>query len=542
MNDPQPHPTNPAFNGDLAHLVWLLVYRPTNLDAQKGALRRALAQALEDGCRVSQVDVARAASELAGQDPRPDDLLWLTELAARMSAHAVRAIDVHQGARAVDVLGVARALAAAGSHDDGRAFDAEVVALAPTTLSVHLGRTGFVRTPTPPGGMRPIGLRPSLTPPMGQIPVAQAIAERPRSALETPAGLRRPTPEAATRIVQDAIMPPSELAAHDVVIRLRGDLTPEAAPPLLDEIGRMLEDAARAGRWELVVDVAGKLLDREAHVSNADVKRAFGIQFRRLSKPGNMRGAIELLVSRRELRDQIHRFLHRLGEPAADLLVEMLVSAESSSARRAYRDAILHCPSAVEPLTHLLRDHRWFVVRNAAELLGELNATESDQELINTLRHSDARVRRAATLALIRLGTPRALHTMLHALRDEEANVRQRAATGLGAARNNSRAASALLGALEEEEEPGVVTAILAALGHHATPEVVRLLIKESGTGSVLRRRAVPRRLGAIAGLGAAGTPDAVSQLQELVRDKDKAVREAATRALAEIGEPASAR
>lgn len=528
------NPSNPAFTGELAHLVWLLVYRPTHLDSQKGALRRALALALEEGSRVAQVDVARAAAELTKTEPRPDDFLWLTELAARMSAHAVKAIDVHQGARAVDVLGLARALAAAGAHDEGRSFDAEILSLAPTTLSVHLGRTGFVRTPTPPGGMRPIGLRPSGTPPMGQVPVADAIAERgPRSALETPMALRRPTPEAAVRIIQDAIMPPNGDNAHDLVMRLRGDLSPDAAPPLLDEIGRMLEDAARANRWELVIDVATKLLEREALVNHPDVRRAFGIQFRRLAKPGNMRGIIDLLVHRRELRDDIHRFLQRQGEPAADLLVEMLVAAESAPARRAYRDAILKCPSAIEPLMHLLRDHRWFVVRNAAELLGELNATEADQELINTSRHSDARVRRAATLALIRLGTPRAMHTMLHALRDEEASVRQRAASGLGATQHNSRAAGALLAALDAEEDADVITAILGAMGHHATPDVMARLVKESSTGSILRRRAPGRRIAAIAGLAEVGTAESLAQLKTLASDKDRGVREAAERALA---------
>ena len=107
--------------------------------------------------------------------------------------------------------------------------------------------------------------------------------------------------------------------------------------------------------------VATKLLDREVLVTDPDVRRAFGIQFRRLAKPSNMRGIIDLLVTRRELRDDIHRFLQRQGEPAADLLVEMLVAAEGAAARRAYRDAILKCPSAVEPLMHLLRDHRWFL-------------------------------------------------------------------------------------------------------------------------------------------------------------------------------------
>jgi HEAT repeat protein len=437
-----------------------------------------------------------------------------------MATHKVKAFDAAQGARANELLGFARALSSHfGRNDDGQAFDAAMVALAPTTLTVHLGKDGFVRTPTPPAGMRAFGARPALTPPGGA----------PTQPQRSPTDKVR---DAEGQMVTATIMQgSSERPANDLYMRLRGDFSAEEAPMLLDEVARGAEAEARKGDWVAALDVATRLLEREQSVTHPDVKRSFGIQFRRLGKGGILRGIAQLLPRQRDQRDRVIAFLQRQGDPAADVVVELLVGADSSSERRAYRDAVAQLPAAAEPLQHLLRDHRWFVVRNAAELLGEMNATEADQDLINTLRHSDTRVRRAATLALIRLGTPRALHTIIHALRDAEPSVRLKAALGLGAM-PTPRAPQALLAALDAEDDAEVQQAILAALGRQASDDAVERLVRESGPGPLLKRRPVARRLAAVAALGEAATPAAYKGLESLKRDKDTQVRELAQRLL----------
>ena len=93
-----------------------------------------------------------------------------------------------------------------------------------------------------------------------------------------------------------------------------------------------------------------------------------------------------------------------------------MVASEHATERRSYRRAIVHCPSAAGALVHLLLDPRWYVVRNAAELLGEMRLTEADTKLIVAVRHTDARVRRAAVASLGRLATIRAVHALQHAI------------------------------------------------------------------------------------------------------------------------------
>ncbi len=517
-----------SISNELARLVWLLVYRPGQVEDQKHALRGVLTSVRDTSAQIKASDVSRSAAELAEEVPRPERYLWLAELSNRLFAHSVRSIEVHEAARAADLLGLARALAMPGANDEGRAFDAELVALAATSFSVHIGRDGFVRNATPPHGIHAVQSRRKT--PSGHN-VMRGLSTT--SILDVASASTKANKDAATRLVQDAIMPPAPgRDVSDLVMRLRGDLSQQDGAGLLDELGRIMEDSARAAQWTTVVEIAARMLDREESLDDPALRRLFGIQFRRLAKPTVLRAIIQLLPVRRELRRDIQRLLVRQGEPAADLLVEMLAASENSSERRAYRDAIVKCPSAALALIHLLRDVRWFVVRNAAELLGELNAREADQELINALRHPDPRVRRAATFALIKLGTPRAMHTIVQALQDAESTVRLKAAIGLGAVKD-ARTVPALLAALDREEDPDVLHAVLGALGSHPSGEVVARLAKESSSGSLLRRRPLPRRLAAVAALGVCGTLESRRALEDLERDKDRAIRDAAAKALA---------
>ena len=530
------------FTRELAHLVWLLVYRPAHVDDQKLALRGLLSAAKEDGQHVVHTEVAAAVATGVKVKPLPDELPWLSELSTRMASHSVRMIEAHAGAKANELLGLARALSTQGGRDDqGQAFDTQIVALALSTIAVHLGRDGFVRTPTPPHGMLAVGIRPARTPASGTMAVADAVTEPGTGAAGLSASALSTQalgPNEKPKMVEQGFMPPG--MADDLVIRLRGEIAPEHAAALLDEVSRLIEDASRQGEWATVLELAMKVLDREATVTNPDVKRAFAIQMKRLNKSGVLRGVAQLLPKRRDLREQAQSFLVRQGDAAADILIELLVAAESSSDRRAYRDAVRMCPSAVEPLVQLLRDHRWFVVRNAAELLGEMNAAEADQELINTLRHRDARVRQAATLALIKLGTPRAVHTIIRALGDTDVQIRLKAASGLGRA-NNPRAVAALLAALDGEHDESVQHAILAALGHYPAAESVARLVEESKPGPLLKRRPAGRRLAAVQALGDAATHEARAALRGLVKDRDRAVRELAEKLLREQAQEAGA-
>lgn len=530
---PRPESMTPSelFIHELAHLVWLLVYRPGYLEEQKSVLRSLRGVAIDSNFRVVQSELAAAVADGSTRVPPPAGHAWKAELSTRMAFHAVRSIDTTAGVTAGDLLGLARALASAQAADEpGAAFDAQFVALASPSLAVQLGRHGFSRAPTPAFAMPAYGSRPARTPATGMAPVERGVRESGYgTGALTPSVSPMAEANAKRRIVQNELMPATHV--DDLTIRLRGEIRPDEGPALFDEITRLLEDNARDGAWPALINLASKVMEREATITHPDVKRGLSIVLKRVGKPGTLRGVAELLPRNRELRTRVQAFLQRQGDAAIDVLIDLIVSADSSGDRRAYRDALRQLPAAKGPLQQLLQHHRWYVVRNAAELLGEMQAVEADQALIDLLRHRDARVRQAATLALIKLGTPRAVHTILRALDDPDASVRLKAAHGLGCVTHSS-VVPGLVAALDREGDEATVHAILLALARHPAEAAIQRIVQESTAGSLLKRRPIPRRLAATQALGEAKTEVALDALRGLATDRDRSVRELAERLL----------
>lgn len=544
-----------VFARAFAQLVWLLVYRPAATDEQKQALRAALVELREEGFVLSLAELHRAIAAASALAPAPHELPWLSELTARMAGHSVGLLDFAHGARAADVLGVARVLASAPVQgDEGMTFDARLSVLQLTTVHVRLGRAGFVRRATPIATTRVPPAGPARTPGLGII----AIEGPPAASRGRDLGIGAPTPSSGMpripasparaaeadeqeRMVEAAFTRVGQPQGLDELFRrLDGELDGRNAPVLLDDLTRATEDFARDGLWVGVADILERLVAREARLTDGDVRRAFLIHLRRLFKPGVLRGLAQLLAKRRDLRGQVEAIFVRSGEVGADVLLELLVASNLASERRAYRSALVHCPSAVEPLVHLLQDPRWYVVRNAAELLGEMGAQQADVKLVGVLRHADARVRRSAAAALARLGTSRGIHALQPLLADSNAAVRLQAVHGIASARL-PRSVPALLQALEREGDPDIQHALLAALGAHPTDEAVDRLSQAANAGSLLHRRPTPYRLAAVNALGEAATPAALATLRRMQGDRDKDVRAAVARSLAAQAQGAAA-
>lgn len=517
----------PVLTQELARLVWLLVHRPESVDEQKAALRAALGATRTTSHSISHTELSQCVAEWARAETHPIGLALISELVSRMASHSVRVVEILPKAKAAEILGLARALASDGVRgDSGAAFDDRILALAPETITVHLGRNGFVRHATPPVAQRALGAPPAQTPPSSSRAQPVEVAGATDDASESPEKVDQSILRSA--FSRSFMNEPLD----DLLLRLRGDLGSNAQQ-VLDEVSRYAEEMARRGKWSAVVDVVGRLMEREGTAGD-DVKALFAVQYRRLSTPMILKGLAALLPQAREVRGTVHAFLARVGDAGGDVLVELLATAESPKERRAYRDAILSVPSAAQPLIHQLRHPQWYVVRNAAELIGEMNLQQADTALMEVLEHEDSRVRRTATLALIRLSTPKALLTIVRALQDSEADVRLNAARGLGTM-ESSRIVPALLAALDEEKVEEVQQALLWALGRQRSKESVERLIREAQPAGLLKRkRPLPRRLAATAALGEAGTHEAMTVLRGLQRDKEREVRELADKLVRE--------
>ena len=108
-------------------------------------------------------------------------------------------------------------------------------------------------------------------------------------------------------------------------------------------------------------------------------------------------------------------------------------------------------PRAVRSLIDALRDREAPVREQAAWALGVIDQREASEPLIAALKDTDARVRRQAAWALGVLDESRAARPLIEALRDQDAPVREQAAWALGVI-DRQEAVTPLIAALKDED------------------------------------------------------------------------------------------
>jgi HEAT repeat protein len=259
---------------------------------------------------------------------------------------------------------------------------------------------------------------------------------------------------------------------------------------------------------------------------------------RRAAHPSFFRAMAGLLTRAGDSRVKYIAIFARYDDDAVEALIEQLAYAELAKDRRILFDAIVQLRRGVPTLTHMLNDKRWYVARNAAELLGEMGATDAEAALVRSLRHDDHRVRRSAAAALAKLGSRGAVAALRAAMLDASPNVRMQATIAV-ATRKDPNSTPLFIRALSDEKDPDVQRALLSALGKLGSADAVKRLISDAEPDNRLfKRKPTPLRIAAVQALGEANTPEAVAALETLSKDKSRAVREAAVKALTERDNP----
>jgi HEAT repeat protein len=521
-----------TFARHFSRLVWLLLNESANIDEQKAALR-ATVTVSKDG---PVVFAARDWRLTVNGTALADALTGVQDLTAQMIGHAVREIRVDRGAAAADLLGLARILAAQPvPGDGGEAAKARVGALGATT--VHIEVAGVEGVVPPP--------RPTASAGAGATPASEGSASGSGSGSAAPRAPRRtPPPEIGAGFIGEdsgsylafAAQQQPKGSVGDLLQQLDATKSPNVATRLLDDLVILIENAAREGKHDTVANGFHGVVARESALAENDLKRAYVMALRRLTKPTLLRAVATMLPRKRERHDDYMLVLARTGEDGADALIDQLTSAQSLSDRRVFFDALVKLNAGVPALIHMLGDARWYVARNAADLLGEMQAEAAQAPLSELLKHDDDRVRRAAITALAKLSSPKAVDSLRIAMRDNSPQVRMQAAAGMGT-RKGLRSAGTLTKALDDEDDSEVQLAIIAALGRLATTDAVTRLIKAAEPGGgIFKKKPTALRVAAVQALGEARTPAAQNALQHLLDDKDKEVKQAVFRLLMQGG------
>jgi hypothetical protein len=169
--------------------------------------------------------------------------------------------------------------------------------------------------------------------------------------------------------------------------------------------------------------------------------------------------------------------LRRAGAKGTAVLLSRLAQTSAGSSRRRYFDAIVAAGVAAPHLVAALEHNSWFVVRNAALLLGELRVRFADTALVNTLVHPDPRVRIAVVQALVALQTDLTPPALDRALRDASANVRAEA-WRLMTRQPLAPSPELVLAALRTEADIAVQRALVTCLHHHQVPGLHSMLVR----------------------------------------------------------------
>ncbi|MBX6332527.1 MAG: HEAT repeat domain-containing protein [Gemmatimonadaceae bacterium] len=516
-----------AFARHFAHLVWLFLNEREAHDAQLATLHAAVAASREGEVTLS----TRDWQLLVNGAPASEAVAEAQDLTAQLIGHAVTELRVAQRASPAELLLAARLLAREPEPGDGgyqvvtalRLFDAQTIAVkveAPPSApqAAHRGAQGAASAL--PGMISDTSI-------FAAAGAAAAADDRDGDTADGGDALvHEQDPEHMFRSFSATETPKGSMVK--LFEQLDAARTAQAALHQLDALVALAAESAQKARLDIVADVLYGLVEREAKMEDRTIKRQMGIAVRRLWTPSVLRCVAELLPRRRENHEQYMTILTRAEDAGVEALVEALISAPSIGDRRVYYDALLRLRTGVRTLVHMLGDPRWYVVRNAAELLGELRVAEADEELTALLSHPDDRVRAAAAAALAKLGSTSAVKGVRGMLREAPAELRELAADAL--ATNRASSVEALIRAYDRETDQNVQLAILAALGQLGTPEAVKKLAEIASTDRrFFKSRPTPMRVAAVHALGEVRSSGALAALQALLRDKEKAVRGAAS-------------
>lgn len=301
-------------------------------------------------------------------------------------------------------------------------------------------------------------------------------------------------------------------------------LPPDDIGEKADEIANQVQEATTANNGPGVLAGLGLLHDAERNAPDMIRQSQWTAAFDRAATTAALNLVAEALPDAGHDSGSVRLVLKRAGDTGAAALITLLNSADNLTRRRVFFDAIVELGKGVPVLIESLGAWQWYVVRNAALLLGEMKALEAEQSLGRTLTHHDERVRIAVTSALTQLDTPTARQLVQSAIRDHSAEVRRRAVRVFATPGSGPCSASDLLNAISVEKDPEVQVEILYALGRVASVDAVQKLIRLCSQSGAIDKP-VPFRIAAIEALTAARRSSALPLLRAMLTDPEPTIR-----------------
>ncbi len=239
-------------------------------------------------------------------------------------------------------------------------------------------------------------------------------------------------------------------------------------------------------------------------------------------------------------RNTLIQILAFMGSKITNRLMELLASENSAAKRKLLHEVLVRSGPASLPIVNkYLSDDRWFVVRNAVALLGDIRSQESLAELTLLLQHDEIRIRRETIRALTRIGGKRAINILLQTAASDDQELRRQAILSLGALRA-AAAVPTLMAILKQKgwSQRGIDLKkdTIHALGEIRDPEAIPELLKIIQKKNWLHRQLNDElRVAATAALGDIAEETTRYALEKATNDKATTVARAAAQALMQL-------
>jgi len=239
-------------------------------------------------------------------------------------------------------------------------------------------------------------------------------------------------------------------------------------------------------------------------------------------------------------RDTLAQILAFVGSKIANRLMEILSDEGAAPNRKLLNEILVRSGTATLPVIYeYLDDDRWYVVRNAIAILGDIRSQESLAQLTPLLQHDEIRVRRETIRALTKIGGKRAIKILIQTAIADDQELRRQAILSLGAIRANS-AVPTLLTMLKKSDwsqraidlKKDVIRALGEICDPEAIPELAKIVLKKSWLHRQLNDEL---RVAAATSLGDIANESTRDILEKTTHDRTAAVARAAAQALMQL-------
>lgn len=237
-----------------------------------------------------------------------------------------------------------------------------------------------------------------------------------------------------------------------------------------------------------------------------------------------------------QVNEKFIKIFSAVGEPAVEAMLERLTTANDIRTRRILINEITKLGDvAFNRVMYHLSDERWYVVRNMVTILGVFAKPESLDRLFEIAKHPDTRVRKEVIKTIARIRHPKVFPFLKEMLSQESDDIKLLIIFSLGIMRSVD-AIEDIARIAENDKNINMRKEALVALGRIGTQKVFEILKRYALKKSFFKKAENKiLRVAAINGLGEIRTHESANILEQLLKDSDPDVRDAAFESLQKV-------